>query len=140
MDVIASFSTWFRTISSALNNTLWLIGLSNLFRFSLTEFLNIHRRFWFVLLSDIANTQLSKKSANKQVSKPNKKSIDVNFESKKYEDEEKVEIEKLWKHFQQFRFIQTDVSFQDNVEIDNQLAVYQEETDEEIINLVNNQD
>ncbi|RNA09502.1 hypothetical protein BpHYR1_018461 [Brachionus plicatilis] len=58
MDVIASFSTWFRTISSALKNTLWLIGLSNLFRFSLTEFLNIHRRFWFVLLSDIANTQL----------------------------------------------------------------------------------
>ncbi|RNA41753.1 hypothetical protein BpHYR1_035846 [Brachionus plicatilis] len=64
MDVIASFSTWFRTISSALNNTLWLIGLSNLFRFSLTEFLNIHRRFWFVLLSDIANTQLSSPNDN----------------------------------------------------------------------------
>ncbi|RMZ96743.1 hypothetical protein BpHYR1_045620 [Brachionus plicatilis] len=57
--VIASFSTWFRTRSSALNKTLCLIGLSNLFKFSLTEFLNIHRRFWFVLLSDIANTQLS---------------------------------------------------------------------------------
>ncbi|RNA40775.1 hypothetical protein BpHYR1_007780 [Brachionus plicatilis] len=52
----------------------------------------------------------------------NKESIDTNFESKKYEDEEKVEIEKLWKHFQQFRFIPTDVSFQDYVEIDNQLA------------------
>ncbi|RNA30155.1 hypothetical protein BpHYR1_000745 [Brachionus plicatilis] len=29
--------------------------------FSLTEFLNIHRRYWYVLLSDIANTQHSTK-------------------------------------------------------------------------------
>ncbi|RNA10109.1 hypothetical protein BpHYR1_015326 [Brachionus plicatilis] len=52
------------------------------------------------------------------------------------DEQEREKIENLWKHFQQFRFIPHDVQFHDYANIDQDLAIHQEKTDDEIINLI----